>query len=53
MSLTAGSGPFGKQPLGCFNFEPDPPGEAIFWEAVPYRVRALVDDVTVVDSRGA
>jgi uncharacterized protein (DUF427 family) len=53
VSLTAGSGPFGRQPQGRFNFEPEPPGAAIFWERVPYRVRALVDDVTVVDSRSA
>jgi uncharacterized protein (DUF427 family) len=53
MSLTAGSGPFGKAPSGRFNFEPQPPGAAIFWEPVPYRVRALVDDTVVVDSRRA
>jgi uncharacterized protein (DUF427 family) len=53
MSLTAGTGPFGKQPRGRFNFDPDPPGAAIFWEEVPYRVRAIVEDVAVVDSRNA
>ena len=53
MSLTAGTGPFGKEPQGRFNFEPDPPGAAIFWEPVPYRVRAIVDDVAGVDSRRA
>ena len=53
MSLTAGSGPFGKRPAGQFNFEPRPPGSAIFWEPVPYRVRALVGDEVVVDSRNA
>lgn len=53
MSLTAGSGPFGKRPAGRFNFEPEPPGATIFWESVPYRVRALVAGETVVDSRRA
>jgi uncharacterized protein (DUF427 family) len=53
MSLTAGTGPFGERPLGRFNFDPEPPGAAIFWEPVPYRVRAIVEDVAVVDSRGA
>jgi len=53
MSLTAGSGPFGKRPQGRFNFDPEPPGSAIFWEPVPYRVRAVIEGETVVDSRGA
>ncbi|HST17772.1 MAG TPA: DUF427 domain-containing protein [Gaiellaceae bacterium] len=53
MSLTAGSGPFGERPQGRFNFDPQPPGAAIFWEPVPYRVRALVAGETVADSRGA
>jgi uncharacterized protein (DUF427 family) len=53
MSLTAGSGPFGKRPAGRFNFEPEPPGATIFWEPVPYRVRAVVAGEVVADSRGA
>lgn len=53
MSLTAGSGPFGKRPAGQFNFEPQPPGAAIFWEPVAYRVRAVVEGETVADSRRA
>lgn len=53
MSLTAGSGPFGKRPAGRFNFEPAPPGSAIFWEPVPYRVRAVVAGEVLVDSRNA
>jgi uncharacterized protein (DUF427 family) len=54
MSLTAGSGPFGKRPNGRFNFTPEPPtGSALFWEPVPYRLRAVVAGETVVDSRGA
>jgi len=53
MSLTAGSGPFGKRPQGRFNFDPQPPGAAIFWEPVPYRVRAMLAGQAVVDSRRA
>jgi uncharacterized protein (DUF427 family) len=53
VSLTAGSGPFGRRPAGRFNFDPQPPGAAIFWEPVPYRARALVEGEAVVDSRGA
>lgn len=54
MSLTAGSGPFGKQPKGRFNFAPEAPtGSVLFWEPVPYRLRALVAGETVVDTRGA
>jgi uncharacterized protein (DUF427 family) len=53
MSLTAGAGPFGKRPSGRFNFEPQPPGSTIFWEPVPYRIRAIVDGEAVADSRGA
>ena len=53
MSLTAGTGPFGRLPAGRFNFEPQPPGAAIFWEPVPYRVRGLAAGDVVVDSRAA
>ena len=53
MSLTAGSGPFGKRPQGRFNFDPRPPGATIFWEPVPYRVRAVLAGQAVVDSRRA
>jgi uncharacterized protein (DUF427 family) len=51
MSLTAGSGPFSKEPDGRFNFEPEPPGSAIYWHRLPYRVRGLVEGEAVVDSR--
>lgn len=54
MSLTAGTGPFGKEPKGRFNFEPDPPtGSVLFWEPVPQRIRALVAGETLVDTRDA
>jgi uncharacterized protein (DUF427 family) len=53
VGLTSGTGPFGKAPDGRFNFEPGPPGTALYWHPVPYRVRALVGGETVVDSRRA
>jgi uncharacterized protein (DUF427 family) len=53
MSLTAGSGPFGKRPAGRFNFTPEAPGAAIFWEPVPQRIRALVEGEAIADSRRA
>jgi uncharacterized protein (DUF427 family) len=53
MSLTAGTGPFGKRPAGRFNFEPNPPGATLFWEQVPQRVRAFVAKQPIVDSRRA
>ena len=54
MSLTAGSGPFGKEPKGRFNFTPDPPtGSVLFWEPTAQRIRALVAGETVVDSTNA
>jgi uncharacterized protein (DUF427 family) len=54
MSLTAGRGPFGKDPKGRFNFRVEPPtGSILYWEPVPYRLRAVVAGETVVDTRAA
>jgi uncharacterized protein (DUF427 family) len=50
MSLTVGRGPFGHDPAGRFNVEIDPPGALLFWDPVPYRVRALLGRETVLDS---
>jgi uncharacterized protein (DUF427 family) len=50
MSLTVGTGPFGKEPAGRFNFEVEPPGRLLFWDPVPYRVRAVFAKETVADS---
>ena len=42
MSLTVGTGPFGKTPAGSFNFEPSPAtGAVLFFDPVPQRIRAL------------
>ncbi len=48
-----GSGPFGKSPAGSFNFEPPPPGRALYLEPTPKRVRVEVGGETIADSRGA
>ena len=52
MALTLGSGPFGKQSTGTFNFEVEAPrGHALYFEDSPKRVRAVFNGETVVDSR--
>jgi uncharacterized protein (DUF427 family) len=48
-----GSGPFGREPAGTFNFEPPPAGRALYLEQTPKRIRAVVAGETVVDSRHA
>jgi uncharacterized protein (DUF427 family) len=48
-----GTGPLGKQPAGTFNFEPPPPGKALYLEPTPKRVRVEVGGVTIADSRRA
>ncbi len=51
MGLTMGTGPFGKQPAGTFNFEPDAPKHhALYLEPSPRRVRGVIGGDTVVDS---
>ncbi len=54
MSLTVGTGPFAKEPVGEFNFRVEPPtGSVLFFDLVPQRIRAIVAKETVVDSRRA
>jgi len=54
MSLTVGTGPFGKQPRGTFNFGVAPAtGSVLFFDPVPQRIRALFAGETVVDSQNA
>ena len=50
MSLTLGTGPFGKQPAGRFDVL-ERPDAVLYWEELPYRVRAVFERETVVDSR--
>jgi uncharacterized protein (DUF427 family) len=51
MGLMYGSGPFGKEPAGKFNFDPPPPGRALYLEPSPKRVRVAVGGETIADSR--
>lgn len=53
MGLMTGTGPLGKQPAGTFNFEPPPPGRALYLEPTPKRLRVEVGGVTIADSRRA
>ena len=50
MSLTKGSGPFGEQPAGSFNFDPRAPEDVLYVERVARRVRVLLAGETVADS---
>ncbi len=50
MSLTKGSGPFGEQPAGEFNFDPHRPEHVLYLEDVPRRVRVLLGGGLVADS---
>jgi uncharacterized protein (DUF427 family) len=53
MGLMYGTGPFGKHPAGEFNFEPPPPGKALYLDPSPKRVRVVVGGETIADSRHA
>src|SRR5437879_8203576 len=54
MGLTTGTGPFSSKPTGELNFAVAPPtGSALIWWPVPQRIRAVVGDETLVDSREA
>jgi uncharacterized protein (DUF427 family) len=48
-----GTGPLGRKPAGTFNFEPPPPGSALYLEPTPKRIRAVVAGEVVADSRRA
>jgi uncharacterized protein (DUF427 family) len=52
MALALGSGPFGQERGGTFNFEVTAPGgHVLYFEDCPKRVRAEFGGETVVDSR--
>jgi uncharacterized protein (DUF427 family) len=54
MPLTAGSGPFSKQPAGRFNFTPEPrTGAVLFMDPVPHRIRVVFGGETIVDTTNA
>ena len=48
MSLTAGTGPFGRRPIGRFDF--DPPADVTYVEPHRPRVRGLRGETVVIDS---
>ncbi len=52
MGLMTGSGPFGREPAGEFNFTTPGFGRVLFVEPTPKRIRVVVGDQTVADSRG-
>jgi uncharacterized protein (DUF427 family) len=53
MGLMTGSGPLSKKPAGEFNFEPPPPGRALYLEPTPKRLRVEVGGEVIADSRRA
>jgi uncharacterized protein (DUF427 family) len=53
MGLMTGTGPLGKTPAGQFNFDPPPPGRALYLEPTPKRIRVEVGGVVIADSRHA
>src|SRR5207248_868237 len=53
MGLMTATGPLGRQPAGTFNFDPPPPGTALYLEPTPKRIRVVVGGETIADSRRA
>ncbi|MDQ6729041.1 MAG: DUF427 domain-containing protein [Actinomycetota bacterium] len=53
MGMMTGSGPFGREPAGHFNFTPPPIGSVIYLEPTPKRIRVQVGGETIADSRHA
>jgi uncharacterized protein (DUF427 family) len=53
MGLMTGTGPLGRKPAGRFNFEPPPPGKALYLDPSPKRIRVVVAGETIADSRRA
>jgi uncharacterized protein (DUF427 family) len=50
MGLMYGTGPLGPKPAGKFNFQPPPPGRALYLEPTPKRVRVVLAGETIADS---
>jgi uncharacterized protein (DUF427 family) len=53
MGLMSGTGPLSRKPAGEFNFDPPPPGRALYLEPTPKRIRVEVGGETIADSRRA
>jgi uncharacterized protein (DUF427 family) len=45
-----GTGPFSREPAGTWNFEPPPPGQAMYIESIGKRVRVVLAEETIADS---
>jgi uncharacterized protein (DUF427 family) len=52
MSLTLGTGPFGRHPAGVFNSAIDGPEHVLYFEPFPRRIRGLIGGETVIDTTG-
>lgn len=48
-----GSGPFGRERAGAFNFEAPPSGRALYLDPTPKRIRVQVGGETIADSTRA
>ncbi len=48
-----GNGPFGREPAGVFNFEPPAPGQALYLEPTPKRIRVEVGGEVIAESTRA
>jgi uncharacterized protein (DUF427 family) len=53
MGLMYATGPLSRTPAGEFNFEPPEAGTALYLEPTPRRLRVMVGEETVADSREA
>jgi uncharacterized protein (DUF427 family) len=53
MGMMTGTGPLSPNPEGEFNFEPPPPGRALYLEPTPKRIRVILGGETIADSRRA
>src|SRR5437763_6487258 len=53
MGLMYGTGPLSRKAAGKFNFDPPPPGSALYLEPTPKRIRVRIGGETVADSRRA
>lgn len=53
MTLTIGTGPFGRETAGRFNFTRSGPAHVLYWEDQPKRVRLEVAGETIADTRRA
>jgi uncharacterized protein (DUF427 family) len=53
MGLMTGTGPLGRDPAGRHNFEPPPPGRAMYIEPCEKWIRVIVGGETIADTRRA